>query len=489
MTLRAAPLLGGFVALVGGIGLIAAFAPTDHLIASAQVGSGVLAVTVGLYLILIVSWHDLRDHDPRSPRLYSLVRREVRRRALRTVSSGAAIAVLVGILLSSMLLTNGAAYSISSTKDKLGADVLVVPRQTSLSAQPFYTLTYTGSSAAAPGTLSLSIPPYLEGNVTQQVASISGVKQATPQLLVTYFFPSGGCGGLDVVYIVGAATTGNFVLDSWLPTNVSQSLGGNGAIAGGEVPEFSQLPAQGQYYGVQLQRQATLPRTGTFLDHVIFVSMETANKMLQWQKAGNDPARYGMQTLSFQEGQISAVFVKFNQGANPAVGAAAVSARVSGVRAYTLDSIAKAAAVQYSGLLSIFSLSGVLVWVGSLALVATVASLATNEMRGEIGVIRSLGGSRRFVRKMVATQSALTTSVAGLMAILAVWIAFNSPVVYDSVILAFKMPYVPPSPSLTGLYVAMAVLIVMVTAGIGALLAARISGRMEAYEAIRKGAR
>src|SRR5207245_3009498 len=101
----------------------------------------------------------------------------------------------------------------------------------------------------------------------------------------------------------------------WLPTKVGQSLGGYGAIAGGQVPEFAQRPGQGQYYGVQLQRQATLPRTGTFLDHVIFVSMETANKMLQWQKAGNDPARYGMQTLSFQEGQISAVFVKFNQGA------------------------------------------------------------------------------------------------------------------------------------------------------------------------------
>jgi len=444
---------------------------------------------VWLYLGLIVSWHELRDDDPRTPMLYSLVRREVRGRALRTASSGAAIAVLVGILLSTMLLTNGAAYSISSTKDKLGADVLVVPRQTSLSAQPFYTLTYTGSTESNSGTQSFSIPPYLEGGVTQQVASISGVKQATPQLLVTDFFPSGGCGGLDVVYIVGAAAAGNFVLDSWLPTNVTQSLGGNGAIAGAEVPEFSQLPAQGRFYGVQLEKQATLPRTGTFLDHVIFVSMETANKMLQWQIAGNDPAKYGMQVLSFQQGQISAVFVKLNDGMNPADGAAAVSARVSGVRAYTLDSIARAAVVQYSGLLSIFSLSGVLVWVGSLALIATVASLATNEMRGEIGVIRSLGASRSFVRKMVATQSVLTTSVAGLVAILAVWIAFNSPVVYDSVILALKMPYVPPSPSLTGLYVATAVLIVMVTAGIGAFLAARISGRMEAYEAIRKGAR
>src|SRR2546425_12191857 len=275
MTLRASPLLGGSVALVGGIGLIAAFAPTNYLISYAQIGSGVLAVMVGLYLVLIVSWHELRDDDPRTPMLYSLVRREVRGRALRTASSGAAIAILVGILLSTMLLTNGAAYSISSTRDKLGADLLVVPRQTSLSAQPFYTLTYTGGSGSGSGALSFSIPPYLEGNVTQQVASISGVKLATPQLLVTYFFPSGGCGGLDVVYIVGAATTRNFVLDSWLPTNVSQSLGGNGAIAGGEVPEFSQLPGPGQYYGGQLQRPTTLPRTGTFPEHVIFFSMGT----------------------------------------------------------------------------------------------------------------------------------------------------------------------------------------------------------------------
>src|SRR5438445_6110288 len=422
MTIRTGPLAGGFASLVGGIGLIAAFAPTNYLIGYSQVGSGVLAVIVGLYLILIVSWHELRDDDPGSPKLYSLVRREVRGRALRTASSGAAIAVLVGILLSTMLLTNGAAYSISSTKDKLGADVLVVPHQTSLSAQPFYTLTYTGSTGSGSGTQSFSIPPYLEGGVTQQVASISRVKQATPQLLVTYFFPSGGCGGLDVVYIVGAATTGNFVLDSWLPRNVTQSLGGNGAIAGAEVPEFSQLPAQGLYYGVQLEREATLPRTGTFLDHVIFVSMETANRMLQWQVAGNDPAKYGMQALGFHEGEISAVFVKLNDGGNPTDRAATVSARVPGVRAYTLDAIAKAATVQYSGLLSIFSLSGVLVWVGSLALIATVASLATNEMRGEIGMVRSLGPSRKVVRKMVAPQSPLTTSVAALIPIMAVWI-------------------------------------------------------------------
>src|SRR5437899_10473477 len=37
----------------------------------------------------IVSRHELRDDDPRTPRLYSLIRREVRGRALRMASSWA----------------------------------------------------------------------------------------------------------------------------------------------------------------------------------------------------------------------------------------------------------------------------------------------------------------------------------------------------------------------------------------------------------------
>ena len=488
MTFRVAPLVAGLAAIALGIAIIALFSPTDYFFGYAQVSTGGLSAAIGLYLIFIVSWRELDDNDPRTPRLYSLIRREVRGRALRNVGSGIAVAVLVGVLLSTLLLTNGAASSVYSTKDRLGADLLVVPRETTLSNQPFYTLSYAGNTASSAGVPSYTIPPYLNGNITQQVASIPGVKQVTPQLLVSYFFPSGGCGGLDVVYIVGVATANNFLLNSYLPTNVTTSLSGNGAVLGAEVPKFYQLPSLGLYYGVQLDPRATLPRTGTFIDHIIFISMDTANAMLRWQLAGNDPAKVQLVPLTFHEGQVSAVFVKLNDGANAAAVAAAIGA-ASSVKAYTLDSIAKATALQFSGLLSIFSISGTLVWAGSLTLVATLASLATSERKGEIGVMRTLGGSRSFVRKMVATQSMLTTSVAGLVAIIAVWIAFNSPIVYDGLMLAFKIPYVPPSASLTGLYVLVAAGIVLVTSGVGALLAARVSGRMDAYEAIRKGSR
>ena len=61
---------------------------------------------------------------PRGPAAPLAHQAEIRGRAPRTASSGAEMAVLVGVLLSTMLLTTGAAYSISSTKDKLGSDVL-----------------------------------------------------------------------------------------------------------------------------------------------------------------------------------------------------------------------------------------------------------------------------------------------------------------------------------------------------------------------------
>jgi putative ABC transport system permease protein len=453
-----------------------------------------MALAAGLYVLLVVSWRDIGDGDPSAPALYTLIRREMHGRLLRSTASGAAIAVLIGVLLSSMLLTSGAAYSVSSTKDKLGADLLVVPVQTEISAQPFYTLTYAGGPTT-PGTPSYAIPPYLNGSVTQQVASVNGVRQATPQLLVTYFVPAGGCGGLDVVYIIGVATAGNFVLESWLPGGVGQALGGNGAIAGAEVPDFSYLPSQATFYGTQLVRQAVLPRTGTFMDHVIFVSMDTAGRMRQWDSA-NPPSQPGALThsdgsllLTFKPGQVSAVFVKLGSGVDPKVEATNVGAQVSGAKAYALAALVQAVSVQFSGLLSIFSLSGALVWAGSLALVATVSSMGVNERRGEIGVIRTLGGSRVFVRRLVAGQMILTSSISGLVAILAVWVSFNSPVVYDAIIISFRIPYVPPAPSLTAFFVVLSALLVLAASAVGALFAARTSGRLDTYEAIRQGAR
>ena len=472
--------------MAAGTTVIGLFAPTDYLIAYSQVAAGIFAVTVGLYLLLVVSWYEPQANDPRTPRLYTLIRREARGRALRTVASGTAVAMVIGLLFSTMLLTNGAAYSIDSARSKLGADIIVIPQQAQLSSQPFYTLTYAGNSQLTNGTgIGYSIPPYMNGSVLGQVGAVQGIKEATSQVLATYFQPSGGCGGLAIVYIVGVDPKSDFVLSGWLPANSSQAFVGNGAVAGAEVPATYQLPREGDLYGVKLEVRATLPRTGTFIDHMIFISMDAANRMLRWQNTGNDPAQQSMQRLTFQTGQISAIFVRVSDGVKPADAAARIQANVQGVRAYTFDSIVKASAVQYSGLLSLFSISGAIVWGGSLLLAATIASLSLNERGSEMGLIRALGGSRRFMQKLAATQTILTTTIAGLIAVLFVWITFSSPVMYDSIIITFKLPYVVPSVGDMARYVALAVLIVLATAGAAAMLPTSLVARTDPYEALR----
>src|SRR5439155_14639475 len=112
-----------------------------------------------------------------------------------------------------------------------------------------------------------------------------------------------------------------------------------------------------------------------------------------------------------------------------------------------------------------------------------------NERRSEMGLIRALGGSRRFMQKLAATQIILTTTIAGLIAVLFVWITFSSPVMYDSIISTFKIPYVVPSVVEMGKYVLFAVLIVLVTAGVAAMLPTTLVGKTDPYENMRSSRR
>lgn len=300
-------------------------------------------------------------------------------------------------------------------------------------------------------------------------------------------------------YILAVDPAANLMLRSWLPKNVTQPLAGNTAILGAEVPPFYTLPGQGKFYGVQLQQQARLPRTGTFMDHVLFISFDTAEDMLQWQTiqmltmhaAANSPEMAQMlgsfPPLTFQNGQVSDFSVKLQDGANADQVASQIESTLSNVRALTVSSLVKSASLRLSGLLSIFSYAGGLVWVGSVLLVSTVTTMAVNERRTEIGLIRAVGGTRGFIRRMVTAQTLLLASVAGLIGIIGGYAYFYTS--YASVELATGIPFVfPPLGELAGL-MSLAFLLAVLTGGVASLWPTRIANRLEPYEAIRRSIR
>ncbi|TMQ00705.1 MAG: ABC transporter permease [Thaumarchaeota archaeon] len=445
MTLKRGPLTAGLLVGAAGLVLMTAFSTTDPFVLQAQLGIGGLAVLIGLYFVLVVSWRKPPVNLQNPPGIRTLIRREASGRFLRTFATGAAIALVVGALFATNLLTSGAAYSVNQVRNRLGADLVVLPQ---------------GS-----------------------------------RLYLTEFSP-GGCGALDKVYLIAADPQSNFMLKSWLPANVTQPLTGTGAVVGFNVPAFYLLQDQGKFYGTQLALQARLPATGTFIDHVIFISFSTADAMLAWQTTNTTASstqsagkgyNYWLPPLSFQPGQASAFFVKLEDGTSATAAATRVQSSISNVHAFTLDSVVKSASIRYSGLLSTFSISGNLVWLGALFLVSAVTYLGVNERKGEIGLMRAVGAPRRFVARLIIAQTIALTTISGLLGVVVAWVVFSW--FSTSIVMTVGLPFSVPPPLQLAELLALSTALSALTGTLASLWPARVATRTEPYEAARLIAR
>ena len=412
------------------------------------------------------------------PTSLSLIRRDLKRRTFRTVMVVGALATVIGALFTTMLLAGGADYSAQVVRNKLGADIIVVPVGTQLSSQPFYTLLYTPR------------PDYMPDSYEQIVKEIPGVQDATPQLYVTYFLP--GPRVADKMYIV-AVNPGNSYLKSWLPQNGSVSIGENQSVLGWAFPPFKYMPNDGVFYGTKLTDVYRLPKTGTFIDYAMFVSFPTAEKMMrtsvEWEQNGYDPgpSQDWLIPISFRQGQISALYVQVSRGTDPQRIADIIQSTYTRVRAVTVDSLVNSAQERFKELFSTFSSSSTLVWGASVLLVSAFVSATTNERRGEFGVLRAIGGTRFFIWRLVASQTIITTVVAGVAGMAGASFLLSS--VQDTIISSLHLPQqnLPLQD-----YIQLIVLVLGIATSVGVmggLLPAWRASRIEPYESIRQGAR
>ncbi len=418
------------------------------------------------------------------PASLSLVRQDLGRRAFRTIVLVGAVGTVVGALFSTMLLANGATFSAQAVRDKLGADILVIPQGTRLSSQPFYTLLYT------PGPRPGGASSYMSDSYEEIVKTVPGVQDAAPQLYITYFLP--GPWVADKMYIV-AINPDNSLLKSWLPQNHSVVLGENESILGWEFPPLKVMPNNGVFYGTHVTDVYRLPRTGTFIDRAMFVSFPTAEKMravsYEWQQTNFDPgaSQDWLIPISFSAGKISALFVQVSKGTDPQQVADTIQSTYTQVRAVTVDSLVDSAQERFGELFSTFSLSSLLIWGASVVLVSAFTSATTNERRGEFGVLRAVGATRIFVWRLVAFQTLIVTAVAGAIGIAVASVVlgtFNSAIISN---LQIPQQTLPLQDYLQLVVFAMGVSAALGVAG-GVLPALRAS-RVEPYESIRRGAR
>lgn len=395
--------------------------------------------------------------------LIRLALKNLRGSGFRSIAILLAVMGVAGLLMATTIVIKGAQYSLDSGLKRLGADILVVP---------------VGAETKVESALLMGKPTRIwmsDGNISA-VASIPGVEAVSPQIYLSSLYGAACCSASEMFVVVYDPDT-DFTVTPWLEKNLGRALS-RGEVIGGcyvFVPPGEQFI---KLYGSELTLKGNLSPTGTGIDQTMFMTVETAHMIAA------SSLTMAEEPLTVPDKQISAILVKVTPGADVHEVALAIFKDTQGLWPIESPNLFGAFRNQMNGLLWGFFALTLIVWALAMVLIGIIFSMAANERRREMAVLRAIGGTRSFIFRLVLTEAgllAITGAAAGIS--LAGIMLFNFR---DFIAGSLKMPFLFPSiPSFIGLFgggVALAIIAV----SLAALIPAYRISRQEPAIAMRE---
>jgi putative ABC transport system permease protein len=156
-----------------------------------------------------------------------------------------------------------------------------------------------------------------------------------------------------------------------------------------------------------------------------------------------------------------------------------------GVLVYPMSSLGRQVSDQMSATTQTMYLAVGSVIVVSMPLVALIASMGTNERRREIGVLRAMGATQRYVFVLIFIETVILAIIGGLIGIAGS--SLGLVLTQESVSDALNISFLWPSLSSVLAEISAALAIGVALAGIAALWPAYQASKMEPYQAIKGG--
>lgn len=394
--------------------------------------------------------------------LLYLAAQNLRRKPFRSFVTIAIVGLAAGTLFSATLLIGSVHQSLEVGMERLGADLLVVPEG---SAESGETALITGTPTSF----------YMDDSIYEQVKAVPDVEAASPQLFIESMISSQCCTGH--VQIIGYDPESDFVVGPWLEDNLNRPLEGREVVIGSLI-----LANKGEsvhFFGTDFDVAGVLDSTGMGADESVFMSMDAAYEMARNSRENAESF------VEIEPGQISSVLVKVAPGTTVEQVAQRIETSVPGTMVMTANDLSQSVTDRLSGFLRGFFVLDGIVWIMSLLTIAAIFSMIVNERQREIGLIRAMGGNRRFVFRLMLTEALMMTAIGGVVGIL---VGGAGLFIFKAVITAsLGIPYLWPPLWYFGALMAGTLALAIVTGGIASLYPALSSSRLEPYAAIRQG--
>lgn len=398
--------------------------------------------------------------------LIRLATKSIRGSGFRSLAIFIAVAGVAGFLVATTLFIAGARNSLDSGLKRLGADILLVPAGTESQVE-------TALLMGRP----LSI--WLPRESIQQVNAVSGVEATTPQIYLTSVWGAPSCSVPEMFLVVFDPAT-DFTVTPWLQNKLQRNLS-KGEVIGGTHISLPKGSKHITVYGDNMTLAGNLEPTGTGIDQTLFMTMDTAMSLKMVQSTTTPHPRAarrstGISSSEFSlEKHISTILVRVAPGADPHRVALQILRDTEGMVPIESPQLFGAFRSQMNGLLWGFFIITLVVWVVAIALIGVVFSMAANERRREMAVLRATGATRNFIFRSVLTEAAILAFSGAAVGIAgaAVALFLFKDIIAGSLNIPFLFPSIPSFISLFGAGIALAIISVALSALIPALRLSR----------------
>ncbi len=313
----------------------------------------------------------------------------VSRKLFRNIVLAMAVALLVSLLVFALLFNRAVQDDIEAASKKLGADIVMVPAEAITKAEEFLLESKKKDF-------------YMDKSIYDKVKDMPGVKVATYQIYLETL--EAGCCSIVAGQVVAFDPKTDFVIAPWF-SSPPPPLHDGEVYIGSYVYEYLGLIDTPTLFNHKVKVVADLEKTGTGLDHGLFMRVEDLNKISNEVQG------------KYKPGEISIIFIKLKEGVDirdfnnkleimfPNIGTMTKGSIGADVRATLMD-ITKVFSIT---ILISSALAILLAW-------STFTALA-NERRREVGILRAIGAHKAHILKMFLSEAAIISLIGGLTGI------------------------------------------------------------------------
>ena len=343
----------------------------------------------------------------------------LKRRMSRTISLMLIVAFFSFIMFGGSILTTNMKNGTDSISARLGADLMLVPRNAD---NQFEGALLRGEPSSF----------YFDASLLSEIRKLPDVASATGQLFISSLDAS-CC--TSKVQLIGFDPDSDFAIRPWLSLqSIKKELADNEVLVGRMI--IGKVGDEVSFYDKSFRVAGRLEKTGMGFDTSVFMNLEAAGELLK--VAAPDQ-------LHDNASLFSSILVKTKQGIAPSKAAFSILSKYA--KPYNIKVIiTKAMISEIAAKLQniswiIYGLTG-LIWLLAIAVLFLVFSISFNERIREFSVLRILGATRKKIITLVLYESALISlggAVTGI--ILASLIVFPFNILISS---SIGLPYLQP---------------------------------------------